>query len=517
MPTVDSENSDQAKNGWFTPLVVFAALVLSGAVYFSMLYLDAVNGWRPVLTFWVQIVVLFAIYLGTFLFLRSKQKIHKSAIWLVIAGAVLFRLTLLPAGLPFDLTFSEKLEGVKADVTGVEVAYEEYQLFDNDIWRYIWDGHVYANGINPYLYAPDDERLDTIAGDDSESVATESFLVFSGSNDLEIWSEIRDNVNYAEVPTIYPPVSQFVFLISHTIAPGSVFMMKTTIVVFDLLALLFIGLTLRHFKLPMSYLILYAWNPLVLKVFAGSGHADSILVAFLCASIYFLVSKKRVIAAVMFALAISSKFTPIILFPLIAKRLGFKRSLLVPLVLVSTYLPFVGAGWGLFAGLSTFASEWQFNSGFVALLNYMLGILFSDPTSTVRAISGLTILAVVGYLFFKDDGTDQHLVGAIAATLGVMIVLSPTVMPWYLTWVIPFSIISRQYIWLWFSFLVFTAFHIMIYQIEYGLALWIEYGAFVVIAITGYLIRHYRSDESGSLAFQGSLVPMSFLSKNYVK
>ena len=58
----------------------------------------------------------------------------------------------------------------------------------DDLHRYVWDGRVQAAGINPYRYAPADDRL--------------RFLRDEG------WKAI----NHREIQTIYPPASEWIFL-----------------------------------------------------------------------------------------------------------------------------------------------------------------------------------------------------------------------------------------------------------------------------------------------------------------
>ncbi|MBM3500146.1 MAG: hypothetical protein FJX74_15930, partial [Armatimonadetes bacterium] len=38
-------------------------------------------------------------------------------------------------------------------------------LFDDDLYRYHWDGKVLASGRNPYAYAPNDHRLGGLRDD----------------------------------------------------------------------------------------------------------------------------------------------------------------------------------------------------------------------------------------------------------------------------------------------------------------------------------------------------------------
>ena len=242
-------------------LLLAVLLLLSEGIYLSLLKFDATNGLRPVLTFLVILGVLFALYGAAYLITRKAGGSERRMLLIIATGAVLFRLTLLPAGLPSEDSAMTKLASLRADVRGEAVTYERFQLYDSDLWRYLWDGHVAAHGINPYLYAPTDSKLDGLAEDTGEF-----------SDGREVWGAIRDNMNHAGTPTIYPPLAQAVFRLSHAIAPGSVGALKSVIVAFDLLAALLIALTLQALGRPVALVILYAWNPLVIKVFAVGCH-----------------------------------------------------------------------------------------------------------------------------------------------------------------------------------------------------------------------------------------------------
>ena len=483
------ETDKESVPKWLPLVGLGGLLIFSEAVYLALLQLNAINGWEPVLTFWLEMAALFVFYALAAVLVNRYQNIKKQAVWLIFFGAVLFRLTLLPAGIPFELSASEKLEGMSADLTGTEVSYERYQLFDNDIWRYIWDGHVWAHGINPYLYAPSDARLDALAGEseevsedkivdesDEESPIIESNVNKDLTDGREIWSDIRENVNYAEVTTIYPPLAQFVFRLSHTLAPGSLLMMKFLLVVCELIGILFLTLTLRRLELPMTSVILYAWNPLMVKVFAGSGHADAILVATLCATAYFIVRGSKSLAATAFGLAILAKLSPLILVPFVVRRIGWLRTLLLVAVVFVGYAPFLSAGQNLFAGFLKFAQEWQFNAGAFALIRWICEFVADDSAHLARQISAILILALVAILAWRDDLSEKTFVKSAAIVLGATIILSPTVMPWYLSWVLPFAVLARQNVWFYFSALVLTAFHIIIDLNEYAAALWFEHG-----------------------------------------
>src|SRR5947209_19649156 len=57
--------------------------------------------------------------------------------------------------------------------------------------------------------------------------------------------------------------------------------MKTTMVLFEAIAIWFIAQLLASFGLPRQRILLYAWHPLVVWEFAGNGHLDAIAIAFI--------------------------------------------------------------------------------------------------------------------------------------------------------------------------------------------------------------------------------------------
>ena len=397
---------------------------------------------------------------------------------------MLFRLTLLPVGLPHDAAPLAVPALLRADVRGEAVVYERFWLFDDDAWRYLWDGHVGAHGVNPYASAPADATLDALA--DEESGA------FDDGREA-VWSDIRDNVNHPSTPTIYPPFAQAVFRFAHWLAPGSVLALKGVLVAFDLLACLFIALALRAVGRPVTETLLYAWNPLVIKVFAASGHADAVLVAALAAVVYFLARHWPRAAAVAFALAILAKLSPVVLLPFVARRVGWRNTALVVVLVGAAYVPFLDAGAATFDGLRAFASGWQFNAGVYSLVKWTGGLALdaSQASAVARVLSMCATLSVVGMLTLYDDGRGERFAHYAVVALGALVVLSPTVMPWYVTWLLPFAVVAGRRAWVCFTAIVCTAFLIMINGTEYAPALWLEHGLLALLLYREY--RHGRT------------------------
>lgn len=115
----------------------------------------------------------------------------------------------------------------------------------DDIWRYLWEGHIQNLGFNPYLLAPDADVLAPFR--------------------FAWWN----NINHPHLPAIYPPVAQLGFRFLSLIHP-SVLIFKSAFVAAD------IGIcALLSRRFGYLATLLYAWNPLILYSFAGGGHYDS--------------------------------------------------------------------------------------------------------------------------------------------------------------------------------------------------------------------------------------------------
>src|SRR5215467_11458449 len=131
-------------------------------------------------------------------------------------------------------------------------------LLSSDLYRYVCDGRVQRAGINPYRYAPEDDALVPLRD-----------------------TTIYPRINRPELHTIYPPAAQMLFALITTVVPDSVSGMKAVMVLFDLATLgVLMRLLKRHGSDP-ERLALYAWSPLVVFEFAGSGHVDALMLPFL--------------------------------------------------------------------------------------------------------------------------------------------------------------------------------------------------------------------------------------------
>jgi len=289
----------------------------------------------------------------------------------------------------------------------------------DDIYRYVWDGRVQAAGINPYRYIPADPALAHLRDD-------------------QIYKRInrRDNAH-----TMYPPVAEGVWFLTTRVSE-SVTWMKATMIFFEGIAIWAIAQLLASFNLPRQRILLYAWHPLTVWEFAGSGHLDAIAIAFI--SLALLARRRNAETATGLALASATlvKLFPAILFPAMYKRGRWKMPLILAITTVVAYLPYLGVGpRGVMGFLPGYAEERGIVSGeqffFLAVARRVpLGFHIPTTAYVVFAISVIGVLAV--WMFRKQRrGDDLYVTNSLILACTFTVLLAPH-FPWYFAWIVPF-------------------------------------------------------------------------------
>jgi len=205
-------------------------------------------------------------------------------------------------------------------------------MHEIDIYRYIWDGAVLADGVSPYRYSP--QQVVEAANDPAEiHDPTLQQLV-----DLQATSgslnESLNAIHYGHFPSPYPLVSQAVFALSAQLTPDTatsqtrLVTMKSLLVLFDLATLVVVLLLLREVGMHLGWSISYGWCPLAMKEFANGGHLDSIAIFLTTLAVWLLVKTWQAatlprwlgaaLTGSVLALAIGAKLYPVVLVPLFA-------------------------------------------------------------------------------------------------------------------------------------------------------------------------------------------------------
>jgi alpha-1,6-mannosyltransferase len=335
-----------------------------------------------------------------------------------------------------------------------------------DIYRYIWDGRVEAAGFNPYTHEPVDPQLDTL-------------------RDAVIFTQIASS----DAPTIYPPVAEAIFFVVTRVSE-SVTAMKIAMVLFELATVAVLARLLVLEGLPQARVLIYAWHPLPLWEFAGSGHIDAALIALCVAAIWASRRRREGLAGLFLAGATLTKFYPAILMPPLYRRWDWKMPALFGVGIVVGYLPFIAAGSQVLGFLRGYTSQEGFDAGGTGF--YLLGLLRDLPglgglSTRSYEIGAAAILAVLGAIFiFRRDRTQvPYLMAATLAALFIVLV-SPHY-PWYFSWLIAFICFARIVSLLWLTntcLLLYLLTDYVFLQSDRRLAIeTIIYGPFAVLAL----------------------------------
>ena len=336
----------------------------------------------------------------------------KKILWTILIFSLIFRLTLLPAT-PSD-----------------------------DLYRYLWEGKLQLNWLNPYSHPPESSSLEGLR---------DSF--FSG-------------INHKHLTTIYPPLTLMVFAIADYVS-HSFLSMKSAFLLFDVLTIFIIVRFLRVMgKAPINVLI-YAWSPLVLISFAARGHCDSLQIFLVILTLYLFSIRKNLQSIVSIGLAAMSKFVFIIVAPFLIPRGKLKYLAVLPLIIAILYLPYISAGKGLFSTLLHFGTQYHYNDS----AHFLIFCLSLGSPFISRIITSMIFVTVLLYLYKKhmnlvltDDninpplfpplekgevgGINDAVLKFVFMVIGTFLILSPTVHPWYLTWIVPFLCFNNNWAWL---------------------------------------------------------------------
>ncbi len=275
-----------------------------------------------------------------------------------------------------------------------------------DAYRYVWEGKVIINGYNPYEYEPSSPEL-----------------IHLHSADLP------SKIHYNEKKAIYPPAAQLIFTVAYFISGEELWGLKLLYLIFEILTMLFLMKLLILKKKNPAYVIFYAWLPLSLMEYFVNAHLDVFGISFFIISVYLFEKEKYFGATVLLAFSVLSKFFPIFILPLLIKKAGIRRAvfmgLLILLISVLFYLPFISFNTNIFSMLMLYLEKWEFN----ASVYYLLKLFMSNESA--RILCMLMFLLSVGLIAYRYRDFTKGVLWVMTA----FIIFATTVYPWYLGWI----------------------------------------------------------------------------------
>ena len=309
-----------------------------------------------------------------------------------------------------------------------------------DYYRFIWDGELVLNFINPYLQLPN-------------TLIEQQDLVISNAHELHRGMGELSARHFSN----YPPLSQFIFALAAMLSGknilGATIVMRLIIILSDIGIFYFGRKLLKNLNLSPHLIFWYFLNPLIIIELAGNLHFEGVMLCFFITSLYLLSIKKWILAAVIYALSISVKLVPFIFLPLFLKHLGFRKSILFYIVVGITSLtllaPFLSNQFisNYTDTINLWFSNFEFNSGLYNAIKQIALKLEIKPWELIKTYGKITpyiiVVLVLLITFLRNNQKLSVLITSMLWILTTYYLLAATVHPWYIAFLVLLTIFTQ--------------------------------------------------------------------------
>lgn len=316
-------------------------------------------------------------------------------------------------------------------------------ILSDDYFRFVWDGRLLCAGYNPYLYLPSEIIHSPIAVE----AQLNSFL-FEGLNSPQYF-------------TVYPPLNQFIFVISAWLSQNNLLFNVVLLRFFIILAeigtiwMMTKPNTLVPSLLPKKNngVLIYALNPLVIVELTGNLHFEAVTLFFTLLAIRWLNrplqrDKYAIASAVMLGLGTAVKLIPLIFLPFIMKRRGLWKGIIyasvVGGVLLILFAPFLSQALFLNFGksLDLYFQKFEFNASFYYLLRALgYWVTGYNVIQILGPFLSILTLSYVVWLTFQR----KSLLEKMLLALTLYFLMATTVHPWYITTLVALGCLTKRW------------------------------------------------------------------------
>ncbi|MBP7273438.1 MAG: hypothetical protein KA974_06330 [Saprospiraceae bacterium] len=322
----------------------------------------------------------------------------------------------------------------------------------DDYFRFLWDGELLIQGINPYAYIP--SQIGEIT-----------------DLNKQFFQATYPHLNSPNYFSVYPPVCQYFFAfaqkLEHTNLIASSIILKVIILIFELGTLKLIQKLLNMMNLSKKSILIYALNPLIIIEICNNLHFEGVMLFFLLAAFVFILYNNWLLAAMMLSLSVHVKLVTLLFLPLlllIVQLVPKKAHILIVFTFVSIilWLPFLDELLlkNFTQSLNLYIQHFEFNASIYYLLRW-LGYIWQGYN--MIAIIGMVLLLlkliiITFIIFYLPTGTLIRQIGKLFLLLLFYYLLSTVVHPWYLVLLIGISCFLQTRIALLWSFVAFFSY-----------------------------------------------------------
>jgi hypothetical protein len=308
----------------------------------------------------------------------------------------------------------------------------------DDLYRYLWDGKVQRAGMNPYRHPPDAPELAALRDAD--------------------WARI----NNRHLPTIYPPGAELAFGLAAVLPLPSLVAWKLLAALADLGTLVLVIVWLRLRSGDPRRALAWGWSPLAAIELGQNAHMDGLGIALFVAALVLWDTRRPAWAGTLAGASAAVKLLGLTLLPALKPA---RARLACAAALLLFAAPYLGARAQMVGSIGEYGRRWRTNDGAFALLHAAAAAAVAHTRFAGRhdlggspqlarwitgrdrdqvypdEVAGLSARAVAFGLFVLAMALGVHRrlppLGLAQVAIGAFLLLTPTLHPWYVLWVVP--------------------------------------------------------------------------------
>jgi len=316
---------------------------------------------------------------------------------------------------------------------------------------------LFAHPPVSHVLTPEPGFFRGFTSDDYQRFLLDGELIVAGQNPYHIVpAEIPETsphfraatyVNHPDLATFYSPLAEAWFAVLAATGLG-----RNGLVLGNLAAIALVILLLARMGAGKTRLLLFALSPLLILESTIGYHFDPMVMFLLLGLAWCLTTGRRTGAAAFWAAAVGLKLFPLLLAPIVLRRVGWRRMAVAVAALAVLHIPFLNRQ--TLEVYRTFA-EMVYNPSPIATLL---------PPWLKLAV----LLGVVGW-FTRRPGPGD---GAVFWPILTVILISNTVHPWYVLWILPLAFLAPRTRWpvIGWSYAVVAAYAILIRLFQEGIS-----------------------------------------------
>ncbi len=282
----------------------------------------------------------------------------------------------------------------------------------NDIDRYLFDGKIALEGLDPYQIPHNHPALTTLKAQ---------------------WQPPQEHEKYT---TLYPPGALALFSLAASTGLDYAHIAWKMITTSASIGLLLLGTKLLININKIRALPFLALSPILLIEPSEAAHIDIFSALSLCAGCYFWQKKQWTLTGIVLGLGVLIKLLPIFaLVPLwfFAKGLRHKTLLFVSSVgtMLAGYATAFLLGFVPFGSTQTFFIKWRSGS---PIFNTYAHFFEGNTLLIVLFITWFSLLMAIMYFAYtlKDKHITHRTTALVQAIIAAPLLLTPVIFPWYL-------------------------------------------------------------------------------------